>query len=94
MGLEVLQGDVIVDSPRYPRPSESMEAINAWIQLEGSQEAGKSGTDHGGRNRKEPSREGTRKRGEEGGTLIEDNMSLRADTGQIGEDLRKGIWIT
>ena len=48
MGLEVLQGDIIVNSPRYPRPSKGMEAINSRIQLEGNQEAGEGGTDHGG----------------------------------------------
>ena len=43
---------------------------------------------------KTPPGEGTRNKGEEGGALMEDKRSLRADTGQIGEDLRKGIWIT
>ena len=47
MGLEVLQGDVIVNSPRYPGPSEGMEAIDGRIQLEGRQEPGKGGTNHG-----------------------------------------------
>ena len=43
---------------------------------------------------KGPEGEGTRNRGEEGGTLIEDKRSFRAATGQIAEDLRDGIWIT
>ena len=43
---------------------------------------------------KGPESEGTRKWGEEGGALIEDRRNFRAATGQMGEDLREGIWIT
>ena len=61
MGLEVLQWDVVVNSPGYARPSKGMEAINGWVQLEGNQEMGKGGADHGRRDRKRARRGGDKK---------------------------------
>ena len=63
MGLEVLEGDVIVNSPRYSGPSEGMEAIYGRVQLKGGQETGQGGTDHRGRNREQARGGGDKEKG-------------------------------
>ena len=63
MGPKVLQGDIIVNSPRNPRPPKGMETIDGRIQVKGHQEAGQSGTDHGGRDREEAPRGGDEEQG-------------------------------
>ena len=34
MGFEILKGDVIIDSPGHPRPSEGMKPIVGRVELQ------------------------------------------------------------